>query len=544
MQVSIGQYTQRGVLFIKEISPIVHGTAYTTLLTNLAHSIKLATNMGVTLIYMLSSLKSNAPWLQCPEALDCWNGSHPCQQDCLNAHIASAKFYYIIMHSGYIPDFASGVLWMIKKLLPISCCWFLLIVCLGYSKISYRKLITIMLFIVGVLFGVVFAAPLLTHGGIKFSEYLIKMSMKQFVSKGAWAVTFVQSFRVLNLGRGLHITTGTFLAPKAHSALLSIGVTVIVYAVIIIMSCLAFTSYYVLFTFGHTTELGLITLWEFSSTEVVLVAVPQSLEFMNMPQFWSFNFFACCLLMNMNCLIVNIIILEKCFTDSNPKLQKYRVYTTLVVATLIFVMGILGNKDYTTTATAVILYRVAELCEIINITILVVAVCVLHGVQTFCDDLHFMTGFPVTRSWKVAWYLMPVIYIILCAVSVQHYYNEKMGFKFNMAHKRTILICGAVFLSPIFLFAFYEIWQYMKKKNLVGLFKSTELYGSQDPEERHLRNVYNPRTEIKSKRKNDSCRHRCLINNRAYQKAVNDEKREAQQGYDHESHFSEEIQLN
>lgn len=41
-----------------------------------------------------------------------------------------------------------------------------------------------------------------------------------------------------------------------------------------------------------------------------------------------------------------------------------------------------------------------------------------------------------------------------------------------------------------------------------------ERWGSPDPQERRMRHLFNPREEIRSKRRNDECRHKCISANK------------------------------
>lgn len=38
-----------------------------------------------------------------------------------------------------------------------------------------------------------------------------------------------------------------------------------------------------------------------------------------------------------------------------------------------------------------------------------------------------------------------------------------------------------------------------------------ERWGPPDPQERHVRHLFNPREEIRSRRRNDTCKHKCLF---------------------------------
>lgn len=43
-----------------------------------------------------------------------------------------------------------------------------------------------------------------------------------------------------------------------------------------------------------------------------------------------------------------------------------------------------------------------------------------------------------------------------------------------------------------------------------------ERWGPPDPNERHLRRMFNPREETKLRRRNDKCIHKCLLNSEVH----------------------------
>lgn len=41
-----------------------------------------------------------------------------------------------------------------------------------------------------------------------------------------------------------------------------------------------------------------------------------------------------------------------------------------------------------------------------------------------------------------------------------------------------------------------------------------ERWGPPDPQERRVRHLFNPREEIRSRRRNDACKHKCIFSSR------------------------------
>lgn len=50
----------------------------------------------------------------------------------------------------------------------------------------------------------------------------------------------------------------------------------------------------------------------------------------------------------------------------------------------------------------------------------------------------------------------------------------------------------------------------------MGLIQPEERWGPPDPEERHLRHIFNPREEVRCRRRNDACKHNCLLGSKVH----------------------------
>lgn len=69
----------------------------------------------------------------------------------------------------------------------------------------------------------------------------------------------------------------------------------------------------------------------------------------------------------------------------------------------------------------------------------------------------------------------------------------------------------AIMFSPLFIGLFAKVVTFLKARNLTGLFSSTEEWGPPDQETRAQRLLFNPRFEVRFRRRFDACKHRCLL---------------------------------
>ncbi|KAF2885827.1 hypothetical protein ILUMI_20346 [Ignelater luminosus] len=145
----------------------------------------------------------------------------------------------------------------------------------------------------------------------------------------------------------------------------------------------------------------------------------------------------------------------------------------------------------------------------------------IYRVQRISDDIHFLQGSQPTKFWKILWYTMPIIVGI-------PYFDLTCFDKSRKTREPYILmhfLSYFILISPIPIFMIYEVFRYLKIHNLVGILQPEERWGPPDPEERHLRHLFNPRQEIRSRRRDDTCQHNCLISSR-YIKKISAEERE------------------
>ncbi|KAK9687752.1 Sodium:neurotransmitter symporter family [Popillia japonica] len=160
--------------------------------------------------------------------------------------------------------------------------------------------------------------------------------------------------------------------------------------------------------------------------------------------------------------------------------------------------------------------HITDNIEVFNSASLSIQVCYIYGVQKFCDDIHFMKGTQPTNFWKICWYTLPILQCFA-------YYH--LSFAYPSSN-----IIGAIerwlyvlLICPLPIAIIIESFKYVKKRNILGLFQSEEIYGPPDSKERYLRRMFNPRQETRSQRKSDRCDHKCLLNSKILNSVAQEE---------------------
>lgn len=103
----------------------------------------------------------------------------------------------------------------------------------------------------------------------------------------------------------------------------------------------------------------------------------------------------------------------------------------------------------------------------------------------------------------------------------------------DMLHFITFAFCAA-YISPVPIMGVIGIFQHLKRhvsttalhkdcimftvrhrqnvlQNLIGVVQAQERWGPPDSQERHLRHLFNPREETRSRRRNEFCKHKCFL---------------------------------
>lgn len=95
MQIVVGQYSQLGVIFFKYLTPIGHGIGFALCINSIWSCIVKGVFMGDFSLYFLSAMKSELPWMKCPENHPkCWVSSKNCTSNCFSTEKKLSSFVF------------------------------------------------------------------------------------------------------------------------------------------------------------------------------------------------------------------------------------------------------------------------------------------------------------------------------------------------------------------------------------------------------------------------------------------------------------------
>ncbi|GJQ77219.1 DAT [Trypoxylus dichotomus] len=562
MQVIMGQYTQMGLVVYRHLIPIGHGLAYVYILLIFGKIVDISMDLSAYLLYFLMIFRSKLDWLICPPEYEaeCWTYSIkrgstripgsmkynniesaiPAKIEnafaeyfsrvCNESQNSQLLTFYDMMNStiaftSIIPEefelaptrrkYNQNIAASIgdsylhieqRRALPLMIIWGVTLICLVYSTSNHKKMMRVFLYITLSILGVLICGTVLTKGGHYFFETIYHIDSASFTSLATWSQAITNAINLLVTSRGFAIIYGSTLSPTAPSGILSVAIVCLNLLFIVVCTILTFGCYGILKSYSYSDEKDIINLP--SDPDFVLYTIiPQAIPHIGLAQLWAFLCYSFLIIMTLNLQMIHLLTIEKCLSDMFPKLLKYRQYVLAFVSGFAFIFGVILNSSGMMIIFD-LLWESLFSTVILSSLFTTILVCWVYGVQRICDDIHHLCGSPPARFWKILWYILPAIII----VAATQYFNNLIS-NLEFTEQIVYFLFLLLFTSPIYVFGIIELLRYIRKGNLLGLFKPTEYYGPPDAEERRVRRTYNPRKEIRCRRRTDKCTHRCLLGN-------------------------------
>lgn len=539
MQTVMGQYSLLGTTMFKYIAPIGHGIGYTLLINSLIKCIYFGMLMGDFLIYLLSCMRTHLPWMVCPNSKkeNCWgeNTMKGCKKECINANVevSSAVFLKQIYLRG-----AQGVevlnmgVPILERSVTSGACWLLVYIVLIIGINRYKRVLKYNFCIIVICMLVLIIVCVIPEGAFKGVLLLFYVTFESLTSFRAWAITCHQVLGILSLETACHITFGSYMTADAPSDIL-VAVTVFLhFLVTTLLSVITHACLGIVMKQAGTSLKNAEHVWNMKF--LYFATVPEGLGFLGVPQLWTMIYFLIVILMLLNYNVAQLDTIDRCIADTHPQMRNYRSY---IIANFC-IIGTVSSVVLSSAESYEVRQQMFEVVFIAAKTFDVLLMCIIvfwvYRVQRLADDIHFMFGSQITIFWKICWYIMPII-VGWCHVS----YSYMQDFFVMYSLFRSLVLLA--FISPIPIMAIIETFSYLKHQNLVGVLQPEERWGPPDPQERHLRHMFNPREEIRSRRRNDSCKHNCFLNSKIMDRALeaedmyrNDSLEQIEMEYEHD----------
>lgn len=528
MQVYLGQYTQMGVLNLRQCLPIARGLSMSLVINGLLQVIKLGLLMTDFLMYFLVCLQTELPWTHCHA--DYKNQCYFMDKSVIskekinfnrNDTFPPAYVYwrYIYMDSPSlkISDAQLG-LPNIQKVIALLLTWGIVFAVVASLQLNYRKVCSRLFLTYFVSLSVIFFGILFSPGGSGGLITLTRHEFADFLSYHNWYVAVSVAVDELSLAQVYHTYAGSHLSQTSPAGTLC-TLYVLLNAMLVI-----FTSYFTSMALElskHKVGGNIFQRKKYGlqyETTTYFILMPQSLGFLTLPQMWSAIYFGSNVILLTANLLSYLTAIEMTIIDAHPKFKKYRIYVlgSICVSCILVSLCMLPETMYVITQHFMedLLHDV----ELITTLFFCTLIFWVYGVRRLSDDVHFIIGLQPTKFWKICWYICPSI----LAMSVVYVLNSYVEYGTMLMFTSMVII--TITMLPLPTFMAVEILAHIKNKKLLMLIEPTELWGPPDPEEKHMRRLFNPRTQTNYQSRKIVCQHRCLLGNKLLKNIVDEEK--------------------
>lgn len=515
MQIILGQYSQLGLTNIRYICPLAHGLEYNIVIVCIEKTFHFAMAIGSFYFYFVNSTRRKVPWLICPAHHNgtCWDLGHSwatCKKSCINKTVTLSTIVYYkqvlfklegMTDPNYFRMEVPARMRLIMILLTCSSIYLTLIYQLNHYR---RYLLKSAIFSICLLLILATVFVSNQHGHL-ITEMLKVSYVFDF---GCWCWSLLDMVQVLGLGRGIFTMHGTYLNHTAPAGILSLGCVTFAFILVVLSDLIIFSSYEIILKHTHMDyNTHFDDIFPYSTIPCYYTLIAQALGLLPARNLWTITFYFLAIVLTSSNQTVNVLLLEKAVTDNHPNLAKYRSYLVGILCFIVFLISVFLSPDTMHSFRIKVEYDINIIMEIFNIFGVSLTVFYIYGVQRLSDDIHFFTGSQPTAFWKICWWVSPPILLL----PMWYWY-------------RFTSVTSFLFLPPLITLCLYQIFRHIKARNLVGIFHSQERWGPADPEERHLRRLFNPRKEIKLRRRRTACLHHCLLDNKHLKKIVTDEQ--------------------
>lgn len=518
MQTVMGQYSLLGSTIFKYIAPLSHGVGYSLLIKTYLKCIYFGMLMGDFLLYLLQSISLD--WMNCPnytiDDIGCWgtNTMNKCKKECINAdsETSAAVFFksVFLQRTEWTDTLRLGVP-ILERTVTSGICWAFVYLILMLGIRRYKKILTYNFYIslVGML--VLLIVCLIAKGAFKGVLLVFFVSTQSLTNFHAWSFACYQVIAVLSLETACHLTYGSYMTPTMPSDILVAATVFFHFLITTVTAMIAHACLGIVMENSKTSMKNVPYIWQYSV--VYFSVMPQGLGFLGVPQIWTILYFLILILTQLNYTVAQLDVFERCIADAHPQLRNYRGYIVATFCIIGTLAAVILSASQAYEVREEIFERVLIAAKTFNVFLMCIVVFWIYRVQRLSDDIHFLFGSQSTIFWKVCWYILPIL------IGGSHFeYTYTNAFFGDHIFFRVIMFI--VMISPVPIMAVKEIFNYLKRHNLVGVLQPEERWGPPDPQERHLRHIFNPREEIRSRRRNDSCKHNCFLGSKIMDRAL------------------------
>ncbi|EDW91586.2 sodium-dependent nutrient amino acid transporter 1 isoform X1 [Drosophila yakuba] len=400
LEISLGQFTGRGVVKAFDMAPLLKGVAVGQVLATAASITYYSSIMALTLRFLLASFGSHLPWSSCWESwgTDCHDGN--AQNSSGKMSPAQLYFEREILHE--LPNIDNGLglpNWQLVACLAVA--WLVI----GGVLIRGIKSSGKAAYFLGVFPYVVLLILLLRAvtlpGAIDGIIYFFKPQWRELLNPLVWYAAVTQVFFSLAICFGTLITYASYNNFNRNVYNDIVIITTMDSCSSIIAGCITFGILGNLARETGNTDIGSVVK---GGAGLAFISYPEAIaKFEYVPQMFAVLFFLMLFVLG----IGSTVGMGSCILRVIRDQFGLRAAPIWKLASGLAVLGFAVSIVYMTPGGQFILnlvdfYGVSFTALILAIGELV-AVAWIYGVNRFCEDIKFMMGIETGWYWRLCW---------------------------------------------------------------------------------------------------------------------------------------------
>ncbi|XP_039484148.1 sodium-dependent nutrient amino acid transporter 1 [Drosophila santomea] len=400
LEISLGQFTGRGVVKAFDVAPLLKGVAVGQVLATAASITYYSSIMALTLRFLLASFGSQLPWSSCWESwgTDCHDGN--AQNSSGKMSPAQLYFEREILHE--LPNIDNGLglpNWQLVACLAVA--WLVIGgVLIRGIKSSGRAAYFLGVFPYVVLLILLLRAVTLP-GAIDGIIYFFKPQWRELLNPLVWYAAVTQVFFSLAICFGTLITYASYNNFNRNVYNDIVIITTMDSCSSIIAGCITFGILGNLARETGNTDIGSVVK---GGAGLAFISYPEAIaKFEYVPQMFAVLFFLMLFVLG----IGSTVGMGSCILRVIRDQFGLRAAPIWKLASGLAVLGFAVSIVYMTPGGQFILnlvdfYGVSFTALILAIGELV-AVAWIYGLNRFCEDIKFMMGIETGWYWRLCW---------------------------------------------------------------------------------------------------------------------------------------------
>ncbi|XP_063419411.1 sodium- and chloride-dependent betaine transporter-like [Mytilus trossulus] len=475
LEICLGQFSGVSSLFVWNMCPLFKGLGYLMVTVSALMSWYYITMLCWIIYYFINSFKNPLPWSLCDQSwneagcilsrlstnttmVNCSevfmghnyiqeNGSYTCNVSNIELQTAPKQFWQNnVLHISSGIEESGHVQWHLVICLLVA--WILVFLCLMKGIKSVGKVVYFTAILPYVLLTIVFVRGLMMPGSLDGIIFYLKPDFSRLLDIQVWLEAGLQVFYSLGPAWGGLITMSSYnkfdnnCLRDAIIGTLADTLTSF-YGGFVIFAILGAMSY----------EANLpITEVATSGPGLGLVAYPEAINKLPMPQVWAVIFFLMLLFLGIDSQFGTFETVCSGLVDAFPqKLGKRRILLTACLSCLLFLLGLPFTMNGGMYLYQIVDWYAASLCVMLTSFLECIVIGWIYGAERFSRDIHLMQGRPAPKIFRVCWCIVtPAIMLATFIMTLIQYQPPTYeGYEYPVFARALGLLLAVVPLIPL-----------------------------------------------------------------------------------------------